>query len=47
MSTISIISALQYKERGASVSGVLKASEEMDYDSIFTLGIKDGELSAG
>ena len=47
MSTISIISALQYKERGGSVSGVLKASEEMDYDSIFTLGIKDGELSAG
>ncbi len=47
MSTISIISALQYKERGASVSGVLSAAKDMDYDSIFTLGIKDGELSAG
>ena len=47
MSTISIISAVQHRERGASVSGVLKAVEEMDYDSIFTFGIKDGELSAG
>ena len=47
MPTISIISALQYRERGASVSGVLKAAEEMYYDSIFTLGVKDGELSAG
>ena len=47
MSTISIISALQDKERGASVSGVLSAAKDMDYDSIFTLGIKDGELLAG
>ena len=47
MSTVSIISALQCKERGAAVSGVLNAAKDMDYDSIFTLGIKDGELSAG
>ena len=47
MSTISIASAKQHKERGASVSGVLTSAEDMNYDSIFILGIKDGQLSAG
>ena len=47
MSTISIASARQHKERGALVSGVLSSADDMNYDSIFILGIKDGELSAG
>ena len=47
MSTIRIDSAKQHKERGASVSGVISSAEDMNYDSIFILGIKDGELSAG
>ena len=47
MSTINLTSAIQHKERGASVSGVISAAEDMNYDSIFILGVKDGELSAG
>ena len=47
MSTISIASAKQHKERGAAVSGVISSAEDMNYDSIFILGIKDGALSAG
>ena len=47
MSTINLTSAIQHKERGASVSGVLSSAEDMNYDSIFILGVKDGELSAG
>lgn len=47
MATISILSAKQHKERGASVSGVISSAEDMNYDSIFILGIKDGQLSAG
>ena len=47
MSTISITSAKQHKERGDSVSGVISSAEDMNYDSIFILGIKDGELSGG
>ena len=47
MSTIPMLDAKQHKERGASVSGVLSSAEDMNYDSIFILGIKDGELSAG
>ena len=47
MSTISIASAKHHKERGASVSGVISSAEDMNYDSIFILGVKDGELSAG
>ena len=47
MSTISIASAKQHKERGASVSGVISSAKDMNYDSICILGIKDGQLSAG
>ena len=47
MSTISIASAKQHRGRGASVSGVISSAGDMNYDSIFILGVKDGELSAG
>ena len=47
MSTISIASAKQHRERGDSVSGVISSAEDMNYDSIFILGVKDVELSAG
>ena len=47
MATITMLDAKQIKERGASVSGVLSSAEDMNYDSIFILGIKDGQLSAG
>ena len=46
MSTISIASAKQHRERGASVSGVISSAGDLNYDSIFILGVKDGELSA-
>ena len=47
MATITMLYAKQTKERGASVSGVLSSAEDMNYDSIFILGIKDGQLSTG
>lgn len=46
METVNIKHAQQAKERGVSVKECLNEADKMLYDSIFIVGVKDGELSA-
>jgi hypothetical protein len=46
MGTVNIKHAQQAKERGVSVKECLNEADKMLYDSIFIVGVKDGELSA-
>ena len=46
MGIVNIKHAQQAKERGVSVKECLNEADKMLYDSIFIVGLKDGELTA-